>query len=122
MRGYRLHKLLRVMKLLVCGGRKYADADAVVWHIAQLGPDELCHGACRGADQLAGDAARLLGIPCRQFPANWALYGPKAGYIRNSQMRAEFKPDKVLGFPGGTGTKMMCTLAERAGVEVVQVV
>lgn len=109
------------MRLLVCGGREYPYADEVFRQLVNLNPTEICHGAARGADRLAGEAAKLLGIPCQEFPANWTLHGVRAGYIRNAEMLAKFKPDKVLAFPGGRGTKMMCTLAERAGVPVVQI-
>jgi hypothetical protein len=106
------------MRLLVCGGREYGDADRVLREIAALSPTVICHGKARGADTLAGAAAKLLSIPCDEFPANWRLHGVKAGYIRNAQMLRDFKPDQVLAFPGGPGTKMMCTLATKAGVPV----
>lgn len=55
------------------------------------------------------------------FPADWAQYGKRAGYLRNAKMLEEGKPDLALAFFDDSpcvGTHMMCRLAEDAGVEV----
>jgi hypothetical protein len=45
----------------------------------------------------------------------------KAGPLRNYQMLEEGKPDLVVAFPGGGGTKDMVRRAVKAGVSVHEV-
>lgn len=106
------------MKLIVCGGRDYEDREALKRAILQLGPTQIAHGAARGADSLADSIARELGIPVTSFPAKWDLHGRSAGYRRNGEMLADFKPDSVLAAPGGNGTADMVAKSLRAGVRV----
>lgn len=108
--------------ILVCGSRKWADR-LPIWdalfrlrHETEL----VIHGAARGADTLAGDVCRDLGIPVHEYPADWDRYGKGAGFIRNSRMLKEGQPDLVLAFteePEG-GTAQMVKLARKADVEV----
>lgn len=97
------------MKVLVCGGRDFADyaflAETLTGLQGRLGEIELViHGAARGADSLAQKWADEVGICCMQFPANWKRDGKMAGPIRNEKMLVEGKPDMVVAFPGGRGT------------------
>jgi hypothetical protein len=47
------------------------------------------------------------------MPANWGRYGPAAGPIRNTQMLIEGRPELVVFFPGGDGTKDMVEKARK---------
>lgn len=110
------------MKILVCGGRDYKD-EHTVNRILNLvhekkGIFEIIHGAARGADTLAAKWAERNNIHCLDFPANWDKYGKRAGAIRNHRMLKEGAPDAVVAFPGGSGTKHMVKLAQKAGVPV----
>jgi len=85
--------------------------------------DELTiiEGECpTGVDQIAVEWAVVNWTGLKGYPADWIQYGKRAGYIRNQQMLTEGKPDLVVAFPGGRGTKMMVSLAEKAGVPVIQ--
>ena len=106
------------LKILFCGGRDYSNYRSVRNIIAPYEPKLIIHGAARGADSLAGRAAKELGIPVRAFPADWNYYGKSAGYIRNRQMLDEGKPDIVVAVPGGKGTAMMMKLARSRGIPV----
>ena len=106
------------MRVLVCGGRDYKNK-ARVEQILNLLPKKglvIIQGNAPGADYLAKEWAQENKVECLSFPADWQQYGRKAGYIRNKQMLDEGKPDLVIAFPGGTGTDMMVTLSESAGV------
>ena len=109
------------MRILVCGGRDYADAESVRIVLRELQPSMVIHGAYRGADTLAEEWARANGVPTRPYPADWSR-GPKAGPERNAQMLREGMPNLVVAFPGGNGTADMVMRARAAGVEVVEVV
>lgn len=107
------------MKVLVCGGRDFLDAQRMQRILDVLGPSEVIHGAARGADALAANWAVRRGVPHRPFPADWHRHGKAAGAKRNRRMLAEGKPDFVLAFPGGAGTADMVQAALHAGVPTV---
>lgn len=111
------------MKLLVCGGRDYFNVfvvDHVLDKIHKESPISLLiSGGASGVDTLAEQWANKNGVPKRIFPANWAKYFRKAGPIRNNIMLKEGKPDKVLAFPGGPGTRHMTRISIKKGVPVL---
>lgn len=113
------------MKVLVCGGRDYADVDRVKQALDETHAKRpitwLVHGGARGADTIAGKWALLRGIPTSEHFADWAKHGRAAGPIRNQQMLDAEKPDLVIAFPGGRGTANMVRLAKQAGVEVLEI-
>jgi hypothetical protein len=68
----------------------------------------LIHGNARGADRIADAWASCRGIPCEPYEVpqgEWDEIGKKAGPLRNQRMHEEGKPDLVVAFPGGGGTK-----------------
>ena len=83
--------------------------------------DLVIEGDAKGADKIAGQAARELGIPVQIFPANWARFGAAAGPIRNRQMLDE-KPDLVVAFHDhiseSRGTADTIKEAKRRGIPV----
>lgn len=110
------------MKVLVCGGRDYADHDRVnevLDKIHQTTPIVmLCQGGASGADLLGKLWAISRKVSHIEFRANWREHGRGAGPIRNRKMLTEFKPDLVVAFPGGRGTADMASIAVAAGVDV----
>lgn len=110
------------MRLLVCGGRDFADR-AAAWRALDAAHARrpiglLIHGGARGADELAGAWADARGVPVHAYPALWKAYGPAAGPMRNQRMMETARPDGVLALPGGRGTADMCTWAALAGLPI----
>ena len=116
------------MRVLVCGGRDFCDWKKLNGTLTNLHKQNitittLIQGKAIGADWLA----RAWGIAALgkdyviDFPADWKKHGRGAGPIRNQQMLDEGKPDLVVAFPGGNGTKDMVTRAKNAGVKVIEV-
>jgi hypothetical protein len=109
------------VRVIVCGGRDYTDADTIREHLKLLravSPDAtIIHGAAPGADSWAGYVAGTLGFDVEVHPANWAKHGKAAGPIRNQEM-LNSGADLVMAFPGGRGTQDMTSRAEKAGVPV----
>ncbi len=116
--------------ILVCGGREYADRDAVFAALdsvhAQAPIDLILHGACcvrgrktnlRGADRWGQEWAQEREVPYLGVPARWTLLGKAAGYERNGRMLV-FRPVGVVAFPGGPGTANMVRQAKAAGIDV----
>lgn len=112
------------MKVLVCGGRDFNDPEWLSLVLNELHRTfeitMIIHGGARGADTLGGYWAEQNKVPYLTVPADWALHGRAAGYVRNAKM-LEYEPDRVVAFPGGSGTKMMCDLARKEGVYVQEV-
>lgn len=127
------------MKVLVTGGRGFFDASKMARYLTQVAPRVVIHGGASGADTLADSWARRQApeIEVRRFPAHWddlshpdavikrlpggKPYDARAGHRRNEEMLREGKPDLVLAFPGGSGTRDMIALARRAGLKVIVV-
>lgn len=112
-------------RVLVCGGRDFTDVmrlNSVMDRLHQHRNFSLViDGAARGADTLGNEWAKSRGVTPLRFPANWTKYGKKsAGPIRNQQMLDEGKPDLVVAFPGGPGTKDMVRRAKAANVQVIE--
>lgn len=112
-----------MVKVLVCGGREYADPFMVAKVLEEVRPDLIITGAAPGADTLAESWARRNGVPYRGYPANWKRDGKPGGPIRNRAMLAAEREglDLVVAFPGGNGTADMVWLAHSAGVKVREV-
>lgn len=111
------------MKVLVCGGRDFDDADflnSVMDKILKKHKDiTVIHGSCRtGADNLVELWCKENEVNYQGYPARWKTLGRKAGPIRNAEMIRDGKPDVVVGFKGGTGTENMCNTAEQKGINV----
>ena len=119
--------------LLVCGGRHYADTDAVNRALTTANPAIVVTGACpTGADRHAADWCQNNGVPLINVPALWVSEGNGAGPLRNARMLryAMTLADRldedemrfgVCAFPGGRGTEGMCELARASKVRVWRV-
>ncbi len=106
------------MRILVCGSRHYSNLTAVKAALVKHKPTVVIEGGARGADRLAREAAKALGVPVETYEADWAQYGKAAGPKRNQRMLDEGKPDLVLAFPeaDSRGTWDMVRRAWAAGV------
>lgn len=119
----------RHIKVVVTGGRDYADKASVNQVLGILGLEEdneyhmphdisIAHGGAKGADTLADDWAIVNWVPVHVYEAKWDEHGKKAGVLRNIEMLDDFKPDLVVAFPGGRGTSHCRAEAERRGIPV----
>jgi predicted Rossmann-fold nucleotide-binding protein len=116
------------MKVLVCGGRNFYDWRQLEDVLYNLGKDEsdegitqIIQGGAHGADSLAEQWAIYNKVDYVTYDADWAIYGPSAGPIRNKKMLEESKPDYVVAFSGGAGTQHMIKIAKEANVPVKEV-
>ena len=130
------------MKVLVCGGRNYADQDKVFEVLDYIHQNRapitlLIHGAATGADAIAREWAKVRKVEDDPYPALWTwleapnavikrradgtAYNVNAGPDRNAKMLAVGKPDAVVAFPGGRGTNGMIEKSRQAGVRVWEI-
>lgn len=113
------------MKVLVCGGRDYTDAKFVEWVLDTLNAKKpinlIIHGCASGADTFAEKWAHQRAGQCTTYgvPADWKKHGPRAGPVRNRLMLEHGKPQLVVAFEGGAGTRDMTAQATAAGVKVL---
>jgi hypothetical protein len=109
-------------RVLVCGGRFYADFEFVGKTLAQvhqaLGITLLIHGGGSGVDSLANAWADTEGIPVQVFPVDWEKGGLTTVPARNALMLASGKPDHVVAFPGGPETPDLLERVRAAGIPI----
>jgi len=112
------------MKLLICGDRNWKDEKLIEDVLRMFSTENplIIHGAARGADTIAGNVAKKLGLEVQAFPANWELYGKAAGAIRNTRMLKE-NPELVIAFHDSIGrskgTLNMIRQAQKAGIRII---
>ena len=113
-----------MIKLIVCGGRDYADKEkvfATLDKIAQAKGDVfVIQGGMTGADKLAADWAASRGFPCAEVQALWDYFGKAAGPKRNLWITM-LGPQGVVKFPGGVGTASMAAIARDLGLPVMEI-
>jgi hypothetical protein len=111
------------MIVLVTGGRDFNDLamafDAIAAVHETTPISVLVHGDAKGADTLAGNVAKELGINVVKCPANWIKYKKAAGPIRNAFMLDMFNIDLVIEFPGGAGTADMVAQSRKRDIPVI---
>lgn len=79
------------MRIIIAGSREITDYDYVrlACELTSFRPTEIVSGkAKRGVDTLGEAWAREVGLPIKEFPADWERYGRGAGMRRNSEMAA----------------------------------
>lgn len=117
------------MKILVTGSRDWTSEELIDLVVSLLPANSIVvHGACRGADTIAGVLASKRGHEVREYPADWTSYGRAAGHIRNQEMldreHRENEPiDAVFAFheaiyTSSRGTLDMCKRAEKTAIKI----
>lgn len=105
---------LQGKRIAVTGGRGFWDQEVIGAVLDRLRPTEVCHGAAKGCDTEVGIWANGRRVPVQPFPVTsveWKRSGRGAGPRRNRRMLDAFKPDLLLAFPGGAGTRDCVTSA-----------
>lgn len=117
-----------MIRVAVTGGRKFTDAELCFAVLDQLhievGISTLIEGEAAGLDTIARVWAEVVGVPVDPYPAtpdDWDRYGVFAGAVRNARMLREGKPQLVVAFRGGNGTRDMRYKTEEAGIELLRV-
>ena len=110
------------MRVLVTGGRKYANTlvlNTALTKVHKLVPITcLLEGGATGADTLAKCWAINNGVLNETRFACWHMHGNAAGILRNLEM-LDTKPDLVVSFAGGRGTAHCTREAQLRGMKVL---
>ena len=112
------------MRIIVTGGRSYADRERVFAVLDEYAGEDtltIVHGGCpTGADHWANEWMLTMERGPEVFPADWKKHGRGAGPIRNQRM-VDAGADLCIVFPGGQGTFDCVRRARKAGIEVREV-
>lgn len=109
------------MKVIVTGGRNYADREKVAAALEALEPEVIIQGGASGADLLAREWGDKNEVQSFTYFAEWEKHGKAAGPIRNHKMLEANQDAVVLAFPGGSGTKHCKETAIGLGMLVLEV-
>lgn len=122
--------MAKEQRVIIAGSRDMADygaaEKAIAAALAEIGGAQvrIVSGHCRGADLMGERYAHENGLELAVFPAEWNIYGRKAGFLRNTQM-ADFASEEgsegaLIAFWDGQsrGTKMMIGIAQKKGIAV----
>ena len=111
----------RIVRVIIAGGRDFNNLELMIEKCDYYLSDavkkgytiEIVSGTANGADKLGEEYAKLRGYRIAYFPADWASFGKRAGYLRNQQM-ANFA-DALIAFwdEKSKGTKHMIDIAKR---------
>lgn len=112
-----------MFRVIIAGGRDFSDYQLLRKTLDNL----LCNiteeitvvcGQAKGADTLGEQYAKERGYAVNYYPANWKLYGKRAGFLRNEQMAQN--ADALVAFWNGEsrGTKHMIDLAKQHNLKI----
>lgn len=119
---------MRELRFIIAGGRDFDNYNLLesfcykVFEQLNIQDDDkiiIIEGEAKGADTLARKFAEENNFECLKFPANWDLYGKRAGYMRNLQMVNEGKADYLIAFHDGQspGTRNMIEIMRKKDLE-----
>lgn len=127
-------KIGQRMKFIFCGDRDWQDEGFIMQVMSALRNNlgeftviegengRRVKGKLIGADKISRQCAEQLGLPFEPYPAQWKVFGPGAGPVRNKQMLVKGRPLAVFAFhndlANSKGTKNMVDQAKKAGVPV----
>lgn len=116
------------VRVLVTGSRDWDQPeriqDGLEWCVHEFQrPITVVHGGARGADQMADQIARKLGMRVEEHRAHWQEHGKAAGFVRNQSM-VDLGADICLAFiRNRSGGASHCAgRAEAAGIRTYRVV
>ena len=107
------------MKIIIAGSRNITKEDfQVAVGKSQLlkSATTIISGTARGADQLGEEWAKEREIPIERYPADWAKYGKRAGYLRNRQMSQVSDGCLCIWDGKSPGTKLMMNISRESGL------
>ena len=110
------------LKVIIAGSRSIESYLTVKTAIEKSGfpVGEVVSGTAQGADEIGEYWAEKHNVPIKQFPADWAKLGNRAGMIRNGEM-ADYADALVLVWDGKSrGSAGMLEIAKKQKLRIHQ--
>ena len=85
------------LRVIVCGGRDFADGEALAAYLASIPIAVLIEGGAEGADRLARQYGERRGIPVLTFPGRVGQARPRR---RSDPQCSHARPGTSGGRPG----------------------
>ena len=108
------------MRTIIAGSRSVQEYKHVINAVAQADwvPTVILSGTARGADVLGELWAINNSVELEKYPADWELYGKKAGFLRNVKMARH--ADALIALWDGTssGTAHMIDIANDYNLDI----
>jgi hypothetical protein len=108
------------MRTIIAGSRTVTDPQELIKALQQIDwvPTVVLCGMALGADKLGEKWAEAHNISIEYYPAEWTVYGKKAGPIRNQRMVDHAEALLALWDGQSRGTKNVINLATKKGLKI----
>lgn len=108
------------MRIIVAGSRSKISQQDVNDAIRLSGFEitEVVSGTAMGVDRMGEVWAKENNIPISYFPAQWNIYGKRAGYIRNEEMARNAEALIAVWDSESRGTLHMINIAKSKNLKV----
>lgn len=106
------------MRTIIAGSRSLVSYETLLLAIAEF-PftiTTVISGTARGVDELGERWAEENNTPLECYPADWAKFGRRAGYVRNEQMAQVAEGALILWDGMSPGTKHMINTCEHVNL------
>ena len=116
------------MRVIIAGGRDFNNYELLKEKVDYMlsnktkGDIEIISGTANGADKLGEKYAEENGYKLTKFPADWEIYGKRAGYVRNEEM-ASYATHCICFWDGkskGTGHLINLSKKEKLNLRVIR--
>ena len=117
---------MSTLKLIIAGSRGFGNLDRLEKEVLKYlkihkkkgDVVEVLSGTARGADKLGEVFAQKYGLKVQPYPAEWDVYGKKAGMIRNQKM-ADNATHCILFWDGHSpGTRQMARMDQKSNLKL----
>lgn len=111
---------MKEFKICIAGSRSFNDykflvfvLDKLLLNIKDRYEIVIISGTAKGADKLGEQYAEERNYKILRFPADWDLYGKKAGFIRNKEMAIICDTCVIFWDGKSPGSKLMHELCKK---------
>ena len=110
--------------IIVAGSRNFSNyqllkkkLDALLVNVKKTHKVNIVSGRAKGADKLGEKYASENNLGLKLYPADWEMYGNKAGFVRNNNMAKTADALVVFWDGKSKGTHHMIKIAQNLGIK-----
>lgn len=108
------------MRTIIAGSRQGITQEDVedALNQAPFAVTTVLSGTAKGVDRIGEILAEENSWPIEYYPSNWAVYGRRAGFLRNQEMAEKAEALIAVWNGKSKGTKHMIELAQEKRLKV----